>query len=37
MISTEKIYKIHVFEDVEGCFANIRYIPVSWNLHTFLP
>ena len=30
-------YKIQVFENVEGCFANMRYIPVSLNLHSFLP
>ena len=30
-------YKIQVFENVEGCFANMRYIPVSLNLRSFLP
>ena len=33
----KKIYKIQVFENVEGCFANMRYIPDSLNLHSFLP
>ena len=32
-----KTYKIQVFEIVEGCFANMRYILVSLNLHSFLP
>ena len=37
MIGFKKNYKIQVFENVEGCLANTRYIPVSLNLHSFLP
>ena len=28
---------IQVFDNIDGCFANMRYIPVSLNLNTFIP